>query len=90
MKEKIKNKKITQKITIDDLAIMIKNSFDVVYQKLDSHDQKFDEIKDDVETIKDQLMTTNDRIDFLAESRVSNERFSILQNRVTLLEEYSK
>ena len=111
MKEKIKDKKIIKKMTIDDLAIILKNSFDSVDrrfdavderfnandqrfdamdQRFDAMDQRFDEMKDDLETIKDELITTNDRIDFLSESRVSNEGFSILKNRVTLLEKSSK
>ncbi|MEK7175725.1 MAG: hypothetical protein AAB693_02915 [Patescibacteria group bacterium] len=49
-----------------------------------------EEIVEEFDCVKTQIMETNDRIDFLAESRVTYEGHEILKSRVERIEKYIK
>jgi hypothetical protein len=85
------NNKKTKKVTIADLAKMIKE--DVVDRMATKEDIKdmatktdIEGLKKDIEYVKDKLTSTNKRIDDFAETKVSKIVYKGLENRVQKIE----
>ena len=96
MKEKAKNK-----VTIEDLAIMVAKGFENTATKddfnmlkgeigdvkkdVESLKKDVEKIKQDIEGMNDRLDGTNNRIDDLAETKVSKIKHKELEDQVAFL-----
>ncbi len=78
------NNKKTKKVTIADLAKMIKEN--VVDRMATKEDIKDMATKTDIEELKDKINGTNKRIDDFAETKVSKITYKELENRVGFIE----
>ncbi|MEK7175721.1 MAG: hypothetical protein AAB693_02895 [Patescibacteria group bacterium] len=76
--------------SIDQRFDKIEGDIDVMKEDISVMKDDIEILKEDVETIKDRLVETNDRIDFLAKTRVSHEGHEILKSRVTRIEKFIK
>ncbi|MFA5937146.1 MAG: hypothetical protein WC822_04685 [Candidatus Paceibacterota bacterium] len=83
MKKKIK----TPKITIDKLAIMMNNSFEVLRTDIGGLKKDMGEVKEDIKGVKNRLEGVSKRIDDFAENKVSKINFKELGHRVSFIEE---
>ncbi|MEK7175535.1 MAG: hypothetical protein AAB693_01895 [Patescibacteria group bacterium] len=92
MKEKIKIK--NKKVSVEDLAVMVAGGFDRMDKRMNIISNEIkevcDEMKEEFDGVKNQIIETNDRIDFLAESRVIYEGHQILKSRVERIEKFIK
>ncbi|MEI7709552.1 MAG: hypothetical protein WCI76_02455 [bacterium] len=78
------NNKKTKKVTIDDLAKMIKE--DVVDRMATKEDIKNMATKTDIEGLKSQIQGINNRIDDISMNRVKHEDHNKLKLRVDIIE----
>jgi|GEM_PF-5812802 len=86
------------KITIDDLALVIADSFDGLEKRLtNTFKKELGDVKEDIEGVKkemegvkNQLAGTNRRIDDFAETKVSKITHKELESRVIFLEKKTK
>lgn len=92
-------KVIKKKMSIDQLAVLMKASFGGVNKKIDNAVDLIDKLavstlngfektatKDDIEGLKDQIAGTNKRIDDFAETKVSKITYKELESRVQKIE----
>lgn len=76
-----------QKITINDLALMIKNGFNEVNGKLNEYDGKFDEIKIELKEFKETNRLEHEEIKLRLDNVAYKFELAELQKRVEILEE---
>jgi archaellum component FlaC len=83
MKKEVK----TKKVTIDKLAVMMNDSFEVLRKDIAGVDEKVGNVEKEIKGVKNQLEGTNKRIDDFVVTRVKYEDHNKLKTRVDFIEE---
>jgi hypothetical protein len=90
-KEELKTLRKETREEIEDLARMTAQEFSRINTKMDNgFENIIEEIKGEFERAGSHILETNDRIDFLSETRIGKEHFNILKGRVDRIEKRLK
>lgn len=82
--------KVTKKVTIDDLAIMVAKGFEAVDKRFNDVDKRFNAVDKRLDDVEESIATTNNNVLNLGDRTVLKFEFDKLVTRVVRLERKTK